>query len=57
MTASAASPVISLFCPKAMPIVAAVKDGASLMPSPRNIVFAVRVSLRTISSFCSGLWL
>ena len=40
MTASADSPVISLFWPKAMPMVAAVSAGASLIPSPKNTVLA-----------------
>ena len=47
---------MSLFWPKAMPTVAAVSAGASLMPSPRKTVFARCVSSRTISSFCSGVW-
>jgi hypothetical protein len=34
ITASAASVVTSLFCPKAMPIEAASRAGASLIPSP-----------------------
>ena len=57
ITAPAASAVTSLSCPKAMPTVAAVSAGASLMPSPRNTVRARAVSRRTSSSFCSGLWL
>ena len=56
ITAPAASAVMSLFWPKAIPTVAAVRAGASLMPSPRKTVFARRVSRRTISSFCSGVW-
>ena len=55
MTAPAASAVTSLFWPKAMPTVAAVRAGASLMPSPRKTVFARRGLLRTSSSFCSGV--
>ena len=35
---------MSLFWPKAMPTVAAVSAGASLMPSPRKTVLALRVS-------------
>ena len=38
ITAPAASAVMSLFWPKAMPTVAAVRAGASLMPSPRKTV-------------------
>ena len=34
MTTPAASAVTSLFCPIAMPTVAAIMAGASLMPSP-----------------------
>ena len=44
MTAPAASAVMSLFWPKAIPTVAAVSAGASLMPSPRKTVFAFAVS-------------
>ena len=40
ITAPAASAVMSLFCPKAMPTVAAVSAGASLKLSPKNRVFA-----------------
>ena len=40
ITAPAASAVTSLFWPKAMPTVAAVRAGASLMPSPRKTVLA-----------------
>ena len=44
MTTPAASAVISLFWPKAMPTVAAVRAGASLMPSPMKTVGARFVS-------------
>ena len=45
MTAPAASAVTSLPCPNAMPTVAAVSAGASLIPSPRNTVGARAVSV------------
>ena len=41
ITAPAASEVTSLFCPKAIPTVAAVIAGALLIPSPRKTVFAL----------------
>ena len=40
----AASEVMSLFCPIAIPTVAAVSAGASFMPSPTNTVLDRRVS-------------
>src|SRR5205807_1400160 len=56
ITAPAASAVMSLCWPNATPAVAAVRAGASLMPSPRYSVGARAVSRRTIASFCSGVW-
>src|SRR5450756_929935 len=53
-TTPAASAVTSLFCPIAMPTVAAIMAGASLMPSPTKSVLAAAVSLRTMASFSSG---
>ena len=54
MTTRAASEVTSLCWPNAMPTVAAISAGASLMPSPMNTVFACAVSRRTIATFSSG---
>jgi hypothetical protein len=46
ITAPAASAVISLWWPKAIPTVAVTSAGASLMPSPMNSVGARAVSSR-----------
>ena len=54
MTTRAASEVTSLFCPNAIPTVAAIKAGASLIPSPMTTVFVISVSRRTIATFSSG---
>ena len=55
ITAPAASEVTSLFCPKAIPTVAAVSAGASLIPSPRKTVFALRIPADDLQFLLRGL--
>lgn len=55
-TISAASIAISEPLPRAIPILAALRDGASLTPSPVMLTISSLLwNSRTIRSFCSGV--